>query len=76
MNATLKRANFLVSVAVFTAISICRGDAKADQPTSFAVEFNDCVESIGVTLVSTASVRVYVPHQFIVTGEGQPVTAL
>ena len=80
MKTTLKRANFLVSVAAFTAIIICTGYANAktlnvdNQPTSFAVDFTDCVESIGVTLVPTASARLYVPHQFILAGEGQPVT--
>ena len=48
----------------------------ADHSANFSVEFTDCVESIGVTLVPTASARVYVPHQFILAGEGQPVTPL
>ena len=43
---------------------------------SFAVDFVDCVESIGVTLVPTASARAYVPDQFILAGDGQPVTPL
>jgi hypothetical protein len=57
--------------------------ARAESPSgaldglaNFPVEFTDCVESIGVTLVPTASVRAYVPHQFILAGEGQPVTPL
>jgi hypothetical protein len=52
------------------------GSGALDGPADFPVEFTDCVESIGVTLVPTASVRVYVPHQFILAGEGQPVTPL
>jgi hypothetical protein len=47
-----------------------------DASPNFPVEFTDCVESIGVTLVPTASARLYVPHQFILAGEGQPVTPL
>jgi hypothetical protein len=82
MKTTLKRATVLVSVAVFTAIILCSGYANAKslnldhQQRDFAVEFSDCVESIGVTLVPTANARAYVPHQFILAGEGQPVTPL
>jgi hypothetical protein len=47
-----------------------------DGSANFPVEFTDCVESIGVTLVSTALARAYVPAQFILVGEGQPVTPL
>src|SRR5215471_4421350 len=43
---------------------------------NFAVDFTDCVESIGVTLVPTKRARAYVPAQFILAGEGQPVTPL
>jgi hypothetical protein len=54
--------------------------AREPQPTSkasdFAVEFKDCVESIGVTLVPTVSARAYVPQSFVLAGEGQPVTPL
>ena len=82
MKTKLKRAAFFFSVAVFTAIILCSGYANAKtlnldhQPRDFGVEFSNCVESIGVTLVPTASARVYVPHQFILAGEGQPVTPL
>lgn len=47
-----------------------------DGSADFPVEFTDCVESIGVTLVSTALARAYVPARFILVGEGQPVTPL
>lgn len=50
--------------------------ASLDQSANFPVAFTDCVESIGVTLVPTASARLYLPHQFILAGEGQPVTPL
>jgi hypothetical protein len=42
--------------------------------SSFAVTFGDCLESIGVTLLPTASVRALVPQSFILAGDGQPVT--
>jgi len=50
--------------------------ASPDHSANFPVEFTGCVESIGVTLVPTASARLYVPHQFILAGDGQPVTPL
>ena len=82
MKTKLKRAAFFFSVAVVTAIIPGSGYANAKaltldhQPRAFAVDFSDCIESIGVTLVPTANARVYVPHQFILAGEGQPVTPL
>lgn len=82
MKTTLRRAVLSVVVAFLVASMIGSGNANAktlnldNQPTGFAVEFNDCVESIGVRLVLTASARAYVPHQFILAGEGQPVTPL
>lgn len=42
--------------------------------SSFDVAFTDCLESIGVTLLPTATVRGLVPRSFILAGEGQPVT--
>jgi len=59
--------------------------AKSSTPTvytnasglqDFSVDFSDCVESIGVGLVSTDNARRYVPAEFILAGEGQPVTPL
>ena len=44
--------------------------------TSSAVEFSDCVESIGVGLVSTTEAEALVPAPFIVVGAGAPVTPL
>lgn len=37
-------------------------------------DFSDCVESIGVEVVSTATVRPQVPTQFTLAGETSPVT--
>ena len=81
MKSTSKRTGFLIGFAVLIAVTIsgtAHANAKTQQSTNFssgfAVDFTDCVESIGVTLVSTASARVHVPNQFVLAGEGQPVT--
>src|SRR5690348_9128024 len=42
--------------------------------STFDVTFTDCLESIGVTLLPTASVRSLVPQSFILAGDGQPLT--
>jgi hypothetical protein len=83
MKNTLTRAAFSISVAVLIAATIGstgHTDAQPPQLSSgspgFAVEFTDCVESISVTLVPTASARAWVPNQFLLAGEGQPVTPL
>lgn len=47
-----------------------------DGSANFPVEFTDCVESIGVTLVSTERARALVPPKFHLVGEGMPVTPL
>ena len=47
-----------------------------EAPSSFAVEFAGCVESIGVGLVSTASAQALLPAGFHLVGEGQPVTPM
>jgi len=43
---------------------------------NFSVNFTNCVESIGVGLVSTDAARSFVPAGFVLVGEGQPVTPL
>lgn len=48
----------------------------AENPAGFAVQFSDCVESIGVGLVSTEQARAFVPAEFHLVGEGGPVTPL
>ena len=83
MKSTLTRAGFSIGFAVSIMAMIgsaVRTHAQTpqsfNQSPGFAVEFTNCVESIGVTLVPTASARAYVPNQFILAGEGQPVTPL
>lgn len=44
--------------------------------TDFQVGFTNCIESIGVGLAPTANVRALVPAEFILAGDGQPVTPL
>ena len=66
----------LVLVAALVSVSAAAVPVSPDSSTNFPVEFTDCVESIGVTLVSTESARAFVPAEFILVGEGQPVTPL
>jgi hypothetical protein len=42
----------------------------------FTVEFEDCVESIGVGLVPTQAARARTPAEYILVGESDPVTPL
>jgi hypothetical protein len=52
------------------------GTGPADTTTTRSVEFTNCVETIGVALVPTASARALVPAPFVLAGEGQSVTPL
>lgn len=72
--------------AVMLIIAVCLG-ANALQSsalampsitgaTEFSVAFTNCVESIGVTLVSTEQARALVPPDFHLAGEAAPVTPL
>lgn len=80
--STWKRAGLSIGFAALMIATTCGSGIRAQEQQSlnqslgFAVEFTDCVESIGVTLVPTASARAYVPQSFILAGEGQPVTPL
>ena len=51
-------------------------DAAQRHGPSSAVEFSDCVESIGVGLVSTTKAEALVPAPFIVVEAGPSVTPL
>ena len=68
----------LLVAALLTVVTprVQAASVSIDHPADFPVEFTDCVESIGVTLVSTERARAYVPAPFILAGEGQPVTPL
>jgi hypothetical protein len=43
---------------------------------SFDVDFEDCIESIGVGLVPTTNARALTPAQYILVGEADPVTPI
>src|SRR5678816_938837 len=81
-HSLLKRGTLsIVLVALITATSIGSGIHGRDQEplkdsSNFDIDFTNCVESIGVTLVPATSARAYVPESFTLAGEGQPVTPL
>jgi len=79
MDMNKQKALVMLLVAALLTVVTPRVQAASvsmDHPADFPVEFTDCVESIGVTLVSTERARAYVPAPFILAGEGQPVTPL
>lgn len=63
-------------VAVLFLISSLNPVYGGDGGSSFSVEFTDCVESIGVTLLPTEQVEELIPEGFVVVGTGQPVTPI
>src|SRR6185369_301636 len=50
--------------------------ARANVDQTFAVEFTNCVESIGVGLIPTVEAQALIPAEFHLVGEGQPVTPI
>jgi hypothetical protein len=62
-----------VALAVF-ALALAAPMTAAPPGADVSVDFRDCVESIGVTLVSTDEARASVPPGFVLAGEGGPVT--
>jgi hypothetical protein len=83
MKRTMKPVTLLIGFLVLLTFAgglstpIYAQDQRLNHATpGFGIEFRDCVESIGVTLVPTMSARSFVPTQFILAGEGQPVTPL
>src|SRR5215813_294000 len=74
---TLKNFKALwVSFVVILTLTGLPSVEAAGRPPLASVQFNDCVESIGVGLVPTENVRGLVPTSFLLAGEGQPVTPL
>jgi hypothetical protein len=70
-----------VLVGVIAIVAGLVASPEARSPRSAAngvapVEFTNCIESIGVTLVATESARAHVPAAFVLAGDGQPVTPL
>lgn len=69
----------LAALLVMTCARPARAESTSvslDGAANFQVEFTDCVESIGVTLVPTERARALVPPVFHLVGEGAPVTPL
>ena len=69
----------LVALALaFPALAIARAAHAQGGPNAsdVNVEFTDCVESIGVALLATDQVRALVPPEFVLAGEGGPVTPI
>ena len=81
--STFKRSVFLFAIAfLITATTETNRSTQAqsaqssNQSVGFAVEFSNCVETIGVTMVPTARARLFVPNHFILAGEGESLTPL
>jgi hypothetical protein len=69
------KRNLPVAMAVLAlAFALAAPMAAASHGADVSVDFRDCVESIGVTLVSTDEARASVPPGFVLAGEGSPVT--
>jgi hypothetical protein len=69
----------LAALLVMTLARPARAESASgslDGSANFPVELTDCVESIGVTLVSTERARALVPPEFHLVGEAAPVTPL
>jgi hypothetical protein len=74
----------VLSIALVAVASVCRlsfvkavhGNSLVAREDSFAVEFSNCVESIGVTLVQTEQARALIPNEFHLVGDGTPLTPL
>jgi len=64
----------LCIAAIGFAGAAARPVEAADPATPFGVEFDGCVESIGVALVATDSVLALTPPAFIPVGLGTPVS--
>jgi len=68
-----------LAIALFLIGSAVAGPSAPvcpDVDEAFAVEFTNCVESIGVGLIPTAQAQALLPAEFHLAGEGQPVTPI
>lgn len=78
---TVTRALSMLIIATFLGASALHSNTALAVPaisgaTEFALEFSNCVESIGVTLVSTERARSLIPPDFHLVGDAAPVTPL
>lgn len=79
LSSTLALSVALSALMLMTFARPARAESAAsamDSASNFPVEFSDCVESIGVTLIPTERARALVPSEFHLVGEGAPVTPL
>jgi hypothetical protein len=78
------RGSFLGAILAVWAVgvaspSLAQGDRRSighGAPSGLGVEFTGCVESIGVGLIPTERARALVPPEFLLAGEGGPVTPI
>ncbi len=63
----------MIAGALIASTVLAQNDRR---PIGFDVEFSDCIESIGVGLLPTERVRSLVPMEFILAGDGSPVTPI
>src|SRR5215467_14529208 len=71
------KTTILTILFVLGSLSLVDYRSRADAPTAgFEVEFSACLETIGVGLVPTDLARALVPPEFILVGEGTPVTPI
>jgi hypothetical protein len=76
--------SMIKALASFAAIALCvslaapgeAGQAAQQDSSGLSVEFSNCIESIGVGLIPTDTARALVPPEFVLAGEGQPVTPI
>jgi hypothetical protein len=77
MRRSILYATLLLVALLLSSLATGPVARAANQAASgFTVEFSDCIESIGVTLVPTERARPLVPSEFHLVGEGTPVTPL
>jgi hypothetical protein len=69
----LKFAVVALAIGLVTASA---GSQPQQRSSEFSVQFTDCIETIGVGLVSTDAARALIPQDFILVGEGTPVTPI
>lgn len=73
----LRRPLRALALVVLTMTAAWGSPARAGSPSrDVSVQFTDSVESIGVALLPTDLVRAMVPTEFILAGEGTPVTPI
>ncbi len=78
------RGSMKILALACVLVSGCAVEAGGDEVTgeaqqalqAFNVQFSDVVETIGIDLVPTEEARAFVPEEYVLAGEGSPVTPL